>query len=268
VIKVSIDSRGTLAMLAGMGKQVRAAAVGALNDLAFEANAEIKKQMQAKFKGGATRYTLAAFKVKKATPENLTAIVSLRTDSPGKSRPYDKVLGHLFTGGTRRWKRMEGAFLRIGVLPAGYMMTVPRDASWANPLDSYGNPRPSFITQLISYFGAFGEQGFRANMTDKRKNKLANRGVTESGYKTINGVIYFISRGPGMWYGRRQHMAAGIWAKRGTHGSEVAPVFLFVERKKEYRKVIDLDAIGRAVVGQKWRRQFNRWLDFKLKGRP
>jgi hypothetical protein len=268
MIRVEMQGlQATMAKLSGMGKQVRAAAVGALNDLAFEANAEIKKEMQAKFKGGATRYTLAAFRVQKARPDNLTAIVGLRTDTPGKSRPYDKVLGHLFTGGTRRWKRMEGAFLRAGILPGGYSMTVPRDPSWANPLDSYGNPKPALISQLISYFGAAGEQGYRANMTEKRKDKLANRGLNASGHKTINGVVYFASRGPGMWFGRRQHLAAGIWAKRGTHGSDVVPVFLFVKRGA-YNRVIDLDAIGRAVVGQKWDRQFNRWLDFKLKGRP
>lgn len=261
VIRVGITGiESVKAMLAGKQRAVRAAAVGAINDLAFEANAEIKRQMQAKFKGGATRYSLAAFKVERATPENLAAVVGLRADSPGKSRPYDKVLGHLFTGGTRRWKRMEGAFRNIGVLPSGYIMTVPRNVSWANPLDSFGNPKASLIVQLISYFNAAGEQGYRANMTDKRRKAIGKR---KAG--VIRGVEYFISRGPGMWYGRQQRLAAGIWAKRGTHGSDVAPVFLFV-RAGAYGKVIDLDAIGRAIVGQKWDRQFNRWLSFKLRG--
>jgi hypothetical protein len=265
VIKVEIKGmQAAIANLAGMNKQVRQAASGALNDLAFDANAEIKRQMQSKFKGGATRYSLAAFKVEKAKPDRLTATVALRTDSPGKSRSYDKVLGHLFTGGSRRWKRMEGAFRNIGVLPSGYIMTVPRDASWANPLDSFGNPKASFIVQLISYFNAAGEQGYKSNMTDKRRDSIAKRGKSESGYRTINGVVYFISRGHGMWFGRQQRLAAGIWAKRGIHGSDIAPVFLFV-RTGAYGKIIDLDAIGRAVVDQKWERQFNRWLQFSIR---
>lgn len=264
MIKVSIEGVEAIkVMMQRQQRAIREAAVGAINDLAYEVNAEIKRQMQAKFKGGATRYTLAAFKVEKATPDNLTAIVRLRTDSPGKSRDYDKVLGHLFTGGTRRWKLMEGAFRRIGVLDNGYIMTVPRNSSWANPLDGFGNPKPSLIVQLIAYFNAFGEQGYKANMTDKRRRSLAKVGKSSGGYKTINGVQYFISRGRGMWYGRQQHLPAGIWAKRGVHGVDVAPVFLFV-RVGTYDRVIDLDALGTGIVRRWWPRQFGRWIDFKV----
>lgn len=260
-IKVStISARSVAASLAGMNKKVSRAAAGALNDLAFEANAEIKREMMAKIKGGPTRFTLAAFRVKKATPDHLTSVVALRNDTPGKGQTYDKVLRHLFVGGDRAWKRMEGAFRRIGVLPPGQIMVAPTD-SWANPLDAHGNPSRGLIVRLISYFGAFGEQGYKANMTPERRARLAKIGRNDSGYKTIGGVAYFISRGPGMWYGRQQHLAAGIWAKRGTHGVDIAPVFLFV-RRGAYRRMFDLERIGRDVVARKWKLQFDRWLKF------
>ena len=265
MIKVEIKgATAVAARMRGAGKQIRYAAMRSLNSMAFDINADVKREMRTRFKGGATPYSLRAMNVYKATKENLVAVVRLRDDGPGKGTPYSKALAHLFVGGTRRWKRMEGAFRSIGVLDSGRIMVVPKGDSWANPLDGYGNPKPGLITQLISYFGAFGEQGFRANMTKKRKDRLAKRGVSAAGYKTINGVVYFISRGRGMWYGRQQHLAAGIWAKRGTHGSDVAPVFLFV-RQGNYQQIIDLEGIGQAVVDDRWHPVFKRELETALR---
>lgn len=256
MIKVEIQGlQATMAHIAGMGKQVRYAASRALNNVAFAASAEVKAEMKRVFKGGATPYTLAAFRVLKATRDNLTSVVELRPDSGGKAKSYDVVLRHLFTGGTRAWKGMEGAFRRIGLLPDGYMI-VPGDAC---PLDAYGNPPKSLIVQLISYFNAFGEVGFRANMSDKRRAKLAGVGRTASGYKTLNGVQYFVSRGPGQWYGRRQHLPAGIWSRTGIHGSDIKPIFIFVRRGR-WQRIIDLQRIGKAVVGRRWQAEFEREL--------
>jgi hypothetical protein len=239
--------------LDGMQKQIRYAASRALNNVAFAVNAEIKQEMKRGFKGGATPYTLSAFRVAKAAPDNLVATVALRSDSGGKARSYDVTLKHLFTGGTRTWKGMEGAFRRLGVLPPGFMI-VPGDAC---PLDAYGNPPRALIVQLIAYFQAFGEVGYRANMTDKRKAKLAKIGRTASGYKTIGGVQYFVSRGRGMWYGRQQHLPAGIWAKTGIHGVDVKPLFMFVKTGR-WRRFIDLQKLGEQVVASRWPSEFAR----------
>lgn len=256
MITVKVEGlQATLANLAGMQKQVRYAASRALNNVAFAVNAEIKDEMRRTFRGGATPYTLSAFRVIKATRENLTATVALRLDSGGKARSYDVTLKHLFTGGTRTWKGMEGAFRRIGVLPDGYMI-VPGDAC---PLDGYGNPPRALIVQLISYFNAFGEQGYKANMSDKRRANLAKVGRSAGGYKTIGGVQYFVSRGKGQWYGRPQHLPAGIWAKSGVHGADVKPIFMFVRRGR-WRQFIDLQRIGQQVVGKRWQLEFEREL--------
>jgi hypothetical protein len=256
VLKIEIKGLEAVQQrLAGMQKQVRYAASRALNNVAFAVNAEIKEEMQRTFRGGATPYTLAAFRVTKATRENLTAAVALRGDSGGKARSYDVTLKHLFSGGSRTWKGVEGAFRRLGVLPDGDMI-VPGTGC---PLDSYGNPPRGLIVQLISYFNGFGEQGYKANMSDKRRASLAKVGRSASGYKTIGGVQYFVSRGKGQWYGRRQHLPAGIWAKTGTHGADVKPMFMFV-RKGRWRRFIDLQRIGEHVVGRRWQDEFNREL--------
>lgn len=256
MITVKIDGlQATMAHLANQQKQVRYAASRAINNVAFAVNAEIKEEMKRTFKGGATPYTLSAFKVIKASREDLTATVALRLDSGGKARSYDKTLKHLFTGGTRTWKGMEGAFRRLGVLPEGHML-VPGAAC---PLDGYGNPPRALIVQLISYFNAFGEVGYKANMSDKRRARLAKVGRTASGYKTIGGVQYFVSRGRGMWYGRPQHLPAGIWSKTGVHGVDVKPVFMFV-RTGRWRQFIDLQRLGQQVVAKRWQQEFEREL--------
>lgn len=267
-MKIGVDIKGLDSVKKAFdeqAKQARYAASRALNSTAFAVNAEIKKEMQSTFKGGATPYSLRAFKVEKATKQSLAATVSLRQDFPSKGRAWDKSLGHIFTGGSRAWKRMEAAFMNAGILPRGMMMVPPENESWAMPLDSYGNPPRGLIVQLISYFHAFKSDGFRANMTKKRKDKLANRGRSENGYATINGVVYFVSHGkrnhPGNAYfihGRHdQHLHPGIWAKRGTHGADVSPVFLFV-RRGQWRRRIDLEAIGKRTVSSVFASEFDK----------
>lgn len=245
-LTVNVDLSQVFERLKSAPEKARKISAKILTSAAFDINANIKETMKNTFKGGATPFSLRSFNVIKASEDNLESRVSLRTDSPGKGTAYNKALGHLFDGGNRAWKRAEGAFLKIGLLPAGYIM-VPGAGC---PLDQFGNAPSSFIRQLLSYFGAAElNAGYRANMTAKRKAKIADAGKTESGYKTINGVVYFISRGKGNWFGGRswkngrgQHLPMGIWKKTGIHGVKVQPVFLFV-KQGTYSKAIDLEQI-------------------------
>lgn len=262
-IKVEIKGLAALkANLAGQAKQVRFAAAQALSKTAHGVRTETIKELQTKLDRPTPYTTRQAIQVKMATRETLTSTVGLgaKFDAPGKGTPYERSLGHLFTGGTRAWKKMERAFERIRSLPAGMMM-VPGGAC---PLDAYGNPPRGFIAQLISYFNAFGEQGYKANMSDKRRARLAKIGVSAGGYKTINGVQYFVS------YGRRgrpggdryihgrfdQHLPAGIWSRSGIHGSNIEPIFLFV-RAGHWSRRIDLERIARTVVAREWQANFD-----------
>lgn len=262
-LTVNVDLSQVMDRLKAAPQKARKISAKILTSAAFDVNASIKETMQKTFKGGATPFTMRSFNVVKATEDSLESRVELRTDTPGKGTAYNKALGHLFSGGNRAWKRMEGAFLKIGVLPAGYIMTPGAGC----PLDQFGTAPPSFIRQLLSYFGAAAlNAGYRANMTDKRKNKLADRGKTERGYKTINGVVYFISRGKGNWFGgrswkngREQQLPMGIWKKSGIHGVKVEPVFLFV-RQGTYRKTIDLEQIVKDYQATKFNAMAGRHL--------
>lgn len=268
-ISVKMDGLAVVqAVLKGQAEAVRKAAASALNKTARGVRFDVVEKVKQGTQGGATAYTQRAIGVTDANESKLEATVYLRTDAPAKGRPFNKSLGHLFTGGTRRFKRMEGAFRSIGVLPDGWMI-VPGDAC---PLDSYGNPPRALIVQLISYFKAFREGGFRANMTDRRRAKLANAGRTSTGYKTINGVEYFISYGmrgkPGgdrYVHGRfDQHLYPGIWSRTGIHGSNIKPVFMFV-RRGNWERRYDMRQIGERTVGRVWQRNFDQALAVEMR---
>ena len=223
------------AQLGNLAKQASYAASRALNTTAFAINARLKTDMAATFKGGATAYTLRAFAVKKATNANLTAEVALRTDSPGGTgTPYSKALAHLFTGGTRKYKKLEGWLRGRGLLPGN--LTVAPGA--AMPLDRYGNMRQKALEEML---GVLGSQG--------RNLRVYRR--TGAG-KAQKAVGYFVvlpgdktKKHPGIY----KRLEAG---KRST----IKPMVLYVN-PVNYRKFIDLDRVGREVVDKTFQPAFD-----------
>lgn len=193
-----------------------------------------------------TRWTMNAVFLRRATPARLEAVVWLKDSGDTASRAY---LQTQVEGGQRVAKRFEKALQRVGLMPNGYV-AVPGAAA---PLDAHGNVPGKFIVQILSYLSAFSEVGYKANMSDKRKKRLADVGRNESGSTRINGVQYFVSRGQGEWRGARswsrgkqQHLPAGIWAKTGTHGVDIKPVFLFVPAAR-YRRRVDFHGVAGRV---------------------
>lgn len=177
-----------------------------------------------------TPWTLNSLFVRSATKANLQAEVSFK--EPGsKGTDPSRVLRHHIRGGSREWKRFELALKRIGVLLPTWA-AVPGEGA---KMDAFGNMSRGQIVQLLSYLQAFGEQGYRANITERGRSRLARRGRTEGGYSRIGGVEYFVSRGPGQWFGagswkhgRVQHLAPGVWARSGMWGGNIKPVLMFV----------------------------------------
>ncbi len=184
-----------------------------------------------------TPFTMRGFRLFPATKKRLEARVVFRHDL---SRDY---LGPQIMGGERKLKAFERSLQRVGVLPR-HLQAVPGSAA---KLDQFGNMARSQIVQLLSYFQAFSEQGYRANMTDKRKRGLAKAGKTESGYKTINGVEYFVVSKTKAVRGRQQTLPEGIWSRSGVHGVDVKPVVLFV-RKARYTKRLRFFELAQEIV--------------------
>lgn len=241
MIKISITGLdATVAALAGQQKQINYAASRALNNLAFKTNAKIKADMKATFKGGASPYALRAFQIDKASRNHLTAVIRLRDDAPAGGTAYRKALGHLFTGGTRQWKKVEGLLRGMGIIPSG-LMAVPGAAA---RLDARGNMSRAELREM---FGVL-------------KSTLRNARVYRKtgGGKEAKGIGYFVVR-PGST-GRTSRLQPGIWRRIETgRSSTIKPLVMFVKRGR-WNKAIDLDTLGRDIVREHWRGEFNREL--------
>ncbi len=213
-------------------KQVPFATALALTKTAQAVRAAEYKELQAKI-DRPTQYTLNSLFLEGAKPSKLYARVWLK-DAAGKGgTPATKYLGPLVSGGDRSLKGFERALARIGVLPQG-MAAVPGKAV---TLDGFGNfPKPLLI-QLLSYFRAFGEQGFKANITDKRRDKL------RKGTKAKRGFTYFALRQA------RGKLLPGIYRRTdfGELGSAVEPILIFVPDIPNYERRIDFYGVANKV---------------------
>lgn len=207
------------------GAQMQAATADALNDTAFMLRKEVQADMAKTF-DRPTPYVLRSVLVQKALANRLVARIA-PTGIGGKGIDPQKILHAEAEGGPRRDKRSELALRAAGILPSGYQTAIPSEP-FPGSDDGRGNIKGGFIVRLLAYFQAFGEQGYKANMTKRRKEKLANKSVSAAGFMTINGVQFFVSYGA-LRGGKAGHLAPGIWARSGTHGVNVRPVLMFVQ---------------------------------------
>jgi hypothetical protein len=227
------------------GQQAARAYAKALNDTGFQVRRAMQDEMRAVF-DRPTDYILKSPRVQMATPAKLSVAIE-PAYMGGKGVDPQKILQAQGQGGTRRDKRSEVALRQAGILPTGMQTAIP-DTPYPGSDDGKGNLRGAFLVQLLAYFQAFGEQGYRANLTDKRKRSV------HKGSKRTTGRRYFVSYGrmrggarttaKGEADGRTQHLAAGIWAASGTGGVDVRPVLLFV-RRGSYRVMLDMGKVAK-----------------------
>lgn len=224
------------------GQQAASAYAKAINDAAFEVRRAMQAEMRAVF-DKPTNYILRSPRVVMAKPGKLTATIE-PAYMGGKGVDPQKILNAQSFGGTRRDKRSEVALRRVGILPNGYQTAIPR-SPFPGSDDGKGNLKGSFLVQLISYFQAFGEQGYRANMTAKRKQRLA-RGKTGRRYIVTYGNLRAGARttARGEPDQRASNLAPGIWAVTGTGGVSVAPVLMFV-RAGRYQPLFQMEQVAK-----------------------
>lgn len=215
------------------GKQARTAYAAALNDTGFQVRRAMRNEIRSVF-DRPTPYVANSVFVRKATAERLSVAIE-PTYYGGKGIDPQQILQAQEFGGTRRDKRSEVALRRAGILPAGYQTAIPR-IPYPSSDDGRGNLRGSFIVQLISYFQAFGEQGYRANMTARRRANV------HAGTAKRTGRRYFVAYGR-LRSGATSHLAPGVWAVQGTHGVDLRPVLMFV-RAGTYRPRLSMQAIA------------------------
>ena len=228
-------------MLGTLGKQADFAASRALNTTAFKINTEVKTEMGRVFAGGATPYTLRAMRIEKSTKQTLTTSVKLRTDGPSGGTPYEQALRHLFTGGGRQWKKLEGYLRKRGLMPAGQMAVPGRGAT----MDKRGNMSRAELREMLGSLSS-SKPGMR---TYRRSG----------GGKQTKAIGYFVIL-PGV----RSHLKPGIYKRIETgKSSAVVPMVVFV-RPGTYRQFIDLQRVGSKAVQATFEPEFYRELRYAL----
>lgn len=238
-VSIKLENLGTVREVLNRlsGPQAKAAYAAALTDTGFEVRREMQKELGRVF-DRVTPYILKSTFVDKATPERLRVRIAPENQRMNTGVDPQKVLQAQEFGGRRADKRSEIALRRAGILPSGYMTAIPA-VPYPGSDDGRGNLRGAFIVQLISYFQASPEQGYSANMTDKRKRAV------HKGSKKTAGRRYFVAYGR-MRDGRAAHLAAGIWAASGTGGVDVRPVLMFV-RAGRYTPRLSMERIAKAA---------------------
>jgi hypothetical protein len=241
--------------------QVPFATSKALNKTAQAVKANLVSEMANVF-DRPTPYTLRSLYVKPSTKKNLQAVVWLK-DSYDQGIPATKYLWPEIFGGGRDLKRFEEALRRTGVLPNGMIIVPPRFGA-PETLDAYGNIKRSLIVQMLSYFSAFGQQGYKANINEKRKARLAK------GTKKTQGFEYFVSGGKRTITstGKPQHLPPGIYRRSTGYwsawGSPIKPIFMFV-KKPLYPKRLPFFETGKKTINTMFRPLFISSLEEAIK---
>lgn len=238
---MSITITGIKELQATLGQHARQAPYAVMNGLnktAYEVLPVIKHEMKDSF-DRPTPYTLSGVRYRKATKENLEADIYISDERMKTGIPQAKYLRWEIHGGTRRLKRFEESLRAKGILPSN-KFCIP--ASGAK-IDAYGNMAGGQIVQILAFFEAFGEQGYKSNMADKDRKRLKNRTYITSQRKRISthGVQYFVIH-------KDKRLQPGIYMRaRMGHGNAIKPVLLFVERA-HYEERFDFhDTVQRAA---------------------
>jgi hypothetical protein len=233
---INISVTGIDQILGGLdrtSKQVRFAASVTLNKLAQHVIKDVRAEMRDSF-DRPTPYTLNSVRqYGLATRDKLETTVDFKATGRTGGIDPDLYLRWQVNGGERRLKRYERALRSIGVLPGGYV-TVPGAGA---KIDAYGNMSQGQIVQILSYFRAFLETGYKANATAASRSRLAR------GTRTRLGFRYFVGR-PGTGRG-----ALGIYqvVRIGPGVTELLPVLIFV-RSTNYQRRLDLQTTAESSV--------------------
>lgn len=180
-----------------------------------------------------TPYTLDSVYIKPSTKHNLVAEIGLKDDS-FKGIPASKFLFPQIEGGTRSQKRFERALISNGIMPKGFVAI----AGGGVELDRYGNIPRKLIIELLAYFRAFPEMGYKANMTAKRRTNLFSGSLKKRGYR------YFAI---GL---NHSHLAPGIY-KTWRGSRELLCMVQFVSQAN-YQKRFRFLEVGQQAIDETW----------------
>ena len=248
MIKINVGSGGLMRLsagISGMDKQVRFATMRALNAAAFKGKQGTEREIGKTF-DRPTLWVSRSVRYRKATKDKLEAQIDFDAWGNKQGVTASQVLNAEIHGGARRMKRHEVALQRIGILPPG-MRIIPGDAA---KMDGYGNMQAGQINQIMSWFQAFGQQGYSANMRDG--GKRLGRDNKRTGSK---GFSYFALQT------KRGNLLPGVYQRfTFSAGSAVKPVMIFV-RTTNYKRRLDFYGLAEKIARAEFNAQFPLMLE-------
>lgn len=197
-----------------------------LSRTAWQVRDAIKGEMLRAFRTPVP-WTLNGILVKPASRNSLSTTIMLKDDRT-QGTPTSRYLAPEIDGGTRGHKGMEMILIRAGLMYRDQYAVPGMGAQ----MTANGNVRPAQIIQILSQLGVQQGAGYESR---KSKNAASKRTVAKQ------GVTYFALRQA------RRNLKPGIYAKKGTHGSNVKPVFLFVNRAN-YKPLLKFYEVGQEVA--------------------
>ena len=138
--------------------QIPMAASIALNQTAFKIREELQDEARNKFKDPVP-FTINAFLYKKATPQNLEAVVFIRDDAPKGNAPADYLAPHIY-GGIGYRTRFQKSMSRTpdpapsalgGPILAPNRILVPTQSPRGTTFNSRGRMSAGQYTQINTY---------------------------------------------------------------------------------------------------------------------
>ncbi|OGT03331.1 MAG: hypothetical protein A2143_08070 [Gallionellales bacterium RBG_16_57_15] len=230
-------------------EQIPFATMQAMNRTAYAVAGLLSKKIERVF-DRPTPWVIGAVRYTKATKRKLEATIDLDKWGNKQGVSVAQVLASEIEGGPRRLKRFERALIHAGVMRSN-QSAVPGEGA---KLDQYGNMSAGQIIQILSWFQTFGEQGYKANMADKTKARLA-KGSRKKG--TL-GFEYFALQN------KAGKLLPGIYQRfffSSAGGSAVKPVLIFVGKRPTYKMRFDFYGYAEDRAYDEFRKEFPIALD-------
>lgn len=223
-----------------IGNDLSFAMAKALTKTAYAVKPKVVDKMKTVF-DRPTPYSLNSLWVSPATKDRLESTIKLKDEKDKGGTEAHKYLGPEIFGGDRNLKRFEIALQYAGVLPKN-MFIVPGAGA---EIDRYGNMNNGQIIKILSYFKAFEMTlGRRANITDKRKAKMA-KGIKNRRVSNL-GISYFSLQN------RKNGLPPGIYQKVSyANSKKIKPVMIFV-KKPMYNGIFAFYDIIEEEVNKRW----------------
>lgn len=233
-------------------RQTVYAAMRALNQAGFDAKAATQNEIRRVF-DRPTPWIQNSVRYTKATREKLEVQVDFDKWGNKSGVTAKNVLAAEVEGGRRKLKRFERALQAAGAMPPGYV-AVPGNGM---KLDAYGNIPGKTIVEILAYFRAFPEQGYKANSTAKTKAKKWKGNAA----KGIRGYAYFA-----IGTNDRSGLPAGIWRKKNYNSSErsgvghlahdAAQAMIIFVKNASYRKRLNFYDFAERAARESFDRNF------------